>query len=59
MGTLQQCTAEGEDGLGGDVKRRKKTRNAEDEFPLSVYDAHSAILHCKASSLLLSRIFMK
>jgi len=58
-GTLQRWTAKGADGLSGDFKRRKKTRNAEDELPLSVYEAHSAILHCKPSSLLLSRIFMK
>jgi len=36
--------------LSGDFKRRKKTRNAEDELPLSVYEAHSAILHYRADT---------
>jgi len=40
----------GEDGLGGDGKRRKKMSNPEDELPLGVYEAHSAIMHYRADT---------
>jgi chromatin structure-remodeling complex protein RSC7 len=50
---------EGDDGLGGDGKRRKKMKNPEVELPLGVYEAHSAIVHCKLSSLLRSCILIK
>lgn len=38
---------EGEDGLVGDGKRRKKIRSLEDELPLGLYESHSGIVHCK------------
>jgi chromatin structure-remodeling complex protein RSC7 len=37
----------GEDGLGGEGKRRKKMRSIEDGLPLGVYEAHSGVVHCK------------
>jgi len=40
----------GEDGLGGDGKRRKKMSNPEDELPLGMYEAHSAIMHDRADT---------